>query len=187
MKEELFQELLQSVSKMKAIRSGKAKPSRSLAFDTPAELANVHDKLGVSIPLFARLLGINEKTFRTWSKAQHPHPSRHGHRPRRCPSSEVAAGGGEVENESGKVLASWFGQRLGTITLCDHLSDFIKRVRRVAQVDDAVAVRTKNCEIFKPGFDGLGDLRKREEMMNFAVIGFRSIRLEERETTDFTV
>ena len=34
MKEELFQELLQSVREIKAIRSGKAKPSRTFTFDT---------------------------------------------------------------------------------------------------------------------------------------------------------
>ncbi len=36
-----FLELLQSVSEMKAIRSGKVKPSRSFTFDTPAEVIKV--------------------------------------------------------------------------------------------------------------------------------------------------
>jgi len=58
MKEELFRELLQSVGEMKAIRSGKAKPSRSFTFDTPAEVAKVRDKRGVSQPMF----GISERT-----------------------------------------------------------------------------------------------------------------------------
>ncbi len=39
MKEELFQELLHSVREMKAIRSGKAKPSRTFTVDVPVEVA----------------------------------------------------------------------------------------------------------------------------------------------------
>lgn len=70
MKEELFQELLQSVREMKAIRSGKAKPSRSFTFDTPAELSRVRSQLGVSQPLFARLLGISEKTLQNWEQGR---------------------------------------------------------------------------------------------------------------------
>lgn len=70
MKEELFQELLQSVREMKAIRSGKAKPSRSFTFDTPAELSRVRSQLGVSQPLFARLLGISKKTLQNWEQGR---------------------------------------------------------------------------------------------------------------------
>ncbi len=70
MKEELFQELLQSVGEMKAIRSGKVKPSRSFIFDTPAEITKVRDKLGVSQPMFARLLGISEKTLQNWEQGR---------------------------------------------------------------------------------------------------------------------
>ena len=39
MKEELFQELLQSVREMKSIRSSKAKPSRAFTVDVPVEVA----------------------------------------------------------------------------------------------------------------------------------------------------
>ena len=63
MKEELFQELLQSVGQMKAIRSGKAKASRTYTFYASKEIAQVRDKLGFSQPMFARLLGISEKTL----------------------------------------------------------------------------------------------------------------------------
>lgn len=70
MKEELFQELLKSVSEMKAIRSGKAKPSRSFKFDAPTDVTTVRNKLGVSQPLFARLLGISERTLQNWEQGR---------------------------------------------------------------------------------------------------------------------
>ncbi len=70
MKEELFQELLQSVREMKVIRSGKAKPSRTFSFDVPTEVAKVRDQLGVSQPMFARLLGISEKTLQNWEQGR---------------------------------------------------------------------------------------------------------------------
>ena len=70
MKEELFQELLKSVREMKAIRGGKAKPSRTFAFDVPAEVTKVRDKLGVSQPMFARLLGISVKTLQNWEQGR---------------------------------------------------------------------------------------------------------------------
>lgn len=70
MKEELFQELLQSVNEMKVIRSRKAKPSRTFTFDVPAEVTKVRDQLGVSQPIFARLLGISEKTLQNWEQGR---------------------------------------------------------------------------------------------------------------------
>jgi putative transcriptional regulator len=70
MKEELFQELLASVREMKAIRAGKARASRAFSFNTPAEVAKVRDKLGVSQPMFARLLGISEKTLQNWEQGR---------------------------------------------------------------------------------------------------------------------
>jgi len=68
MKEKLFQGLLQCVREMKAIRSGKAKPSRTFTFtfDEPTDVAKVQGQLGVTQPLFARLLGISEKTLQNW-------------------------------------------------------------------------------------------------------------------------
>jgi hypothetical protein len=47
MKEALYKELLQSMSEMKDIRTGKAKPSRSFTFDTPSGVSKVkasHEK-----------------------------------------------------------------------------------------------------------------------------------------------
>lgn len=70
MKEALFKELLQSVSEMKDIRTGKAKPSRSFTFDTPSDVSKVRAKLGVTQPAFARLLGISEKTLQNWEQGR---------------------------------------------------------------------------------------------------------------------
>jgi|GEM_PF-3037491 len=55
MKEELFQELLQSVREMKSIRSGKAKPSRAFTVDVPAEVAARHPKLLLVRRLFGTM------------------------------------------------------------------------------------------------------------------------------------
>lgn len=70
MKEELFQELLQSVREMKAIRGGKMKPSRSFKFDDTSDVVKLRGKLGVSQPKFARLLGISEKTLQNWEQGR---------------------------------------------------------------------------------------------------------------------
>lgn len=68
MKEELFQELLQCVREMKAIRCGKMKPSRYFRFDDKSDVVKLRGKLGVSRPKFARLLGISEKTLQNWEQ-----------------------------------------------------------------------------------------------------------------------
>ena len=70
MKEALFQELLQSVSEMKAIRSGKAKPSRTYTFDDSVDVAHLRGRLGVTQPIFARLVGISQKTLQTWEQGR---------------------------------------------------------------------------------------------------------------------
>ena len=70
MKEELFQDLLQSVREMKSIRSGKSKPARTFTFNDPLDVAKVRGRLGVTQPMFARLLGISEKTLQNWEQGR---------------------------------------------------------------------------------------------------------------------
>ena len=70
MKEELFQELLQSVREMKSIRAGKTKPSRTFKFDSPSDVSKVRAKLGITQPMFARLMGISEKTLQNWEQGR---------------------------------------------------------------------------------------------------------------------
>lgn len=70
MKDELFQELLQSVREMKAIRSGREKPSRAFTIELPSDVARIRGQLGITQPLFARLLGISEKTLQNWEQGR---------------------------------------------------------------------------------------------------------------------
>ena len=70
MKEELFQELLQSVREMKSVRAGTKKPSRVFKFDTVEEVAKLRGQLGVSQPKFAQLLGISQKTLQNWEQGR---------------------------------------------------------------------------------------------------------------------
>ncbi|MDP1587414.1 MAG: type II toxin-antitoxin system MqsA family antitoxin [Prosthecobacter sp.] len=70
MKEELFQELLKSVREMKSIRAGKTKPSRTFNFDSPSDVSKVRAKLGITQPMFARLMGISEKTLQNWEQGR---------------------------------------------------------------------------------------------------------------------
>ena len=70
MKEELFNELLQSVREMKAIRSGRQKPSRAFKFDPADDVAKLRGQFGVSQPKFAQLLGISQKTLQNWEQGR---------------------------------------------------------------------------------------------------------------------
>jgi len=70
MNEKLFQELIQSVREMKAIHRGAAKPSRTFDVESPMSVVRVREKLGVSQPMFARLLGISEKTLQNWEQGR---------------------------------------------------------------------------------------------------------------------
>jgi putative transcriptional regulator len=65
MKEELFQELLESVREGGAILRGEQPPSRIFTSDAPNAEA-IRDKYGLSQPKFAALLGISVKTLRNW-------------------------------------------------------------------------------------------------------------------------
>jgi len=70
MKDELFQELTESIREMKAIDAGKKKPSRVYNIDTsnPAQAARIRMKL--SQEKFARLLGVSVATLRNWEQGR---------------------------------------------------------------------------------------------------------------------
>lgn len=70
MKKELFQELVQSVTEMKAIRAGKTKPSRAFNVAAPSDVTQVRTQLGLSQQKFAQLLGISEKTLQNWEQGR---------------------------------------------------------------------------------------------------------------------
>ena len=58
MKEEMFQELLQSVRDAGAIMRDEVEPSRVFVVEKP-DVRSIRSKLGISQPEFARMLGIS--------------------------------------------------------------------------------------------------------------------------------
>lgn len=67
MKEEMFQELLQSVREAGAIMRGEQKPSRVFVVESP-DVKSIRSKLGVSQPEFAAMLGISVRTLENWEQ-----------------------------------------------------------------------------------------------------------------------
>jgi putative transcriptional regulator len=73
MKEELFEELLESVRQGGAIIRGERKPSRSFSIDEPDAKA-IREEFGLSQPMFARMMGISVATLRNWEQGRRrPH------------------------------------------------------------------------------------------------------------------
>jgi len=69
MKEELFNELLESVKQGGAIRRGELKPSRVFEFKQP-DVQAIRKKYGLSQDKFAKLLGISVATLRNWEQGR---------------------------------------------------------------------------------------------------------------------
>jgi putative transcriptional regulator len=69
MKEELFQELLQSIREGGAILRGEQMPSRSFSFEEP-NVGALREEYGLSQIRFAAMLGISVKTLRNWEKGR---------------------------------------------------------------------------------------------------------------------
>jgi putative transcriptional regulator len=67
MKEEMFEELLESVRQAGAIMRGEMKPSRVFVVDAP-DVKAIRAKLGVSQEEFASLLGISVRTLENWEQ-----------------------------------------------------------------------------------------------------------------------
>lgn len=67
MKEEMFQELLQSVREAGAIMRGEIKPSRVFVVEKP-DVRSIRSKLGISQPEFAMMLGISVRTLENWEQ-----------------------------------------------------------------------------------------------------------------------
>ena len=69
MKDELFQELLESMAEGGAIMKGAVQPSRS--FEFPAtEVRILRERFGLSQDRFARLVGISVGTLRNWEQGR---------------------------------------------------------------------------------------------------------------------
>jgi len=71
MKDELFNELMESVRQGGAILRGEAEPSRSfeIAGDAP-DAAAVREKLGLSQTKMAAMMGISVSTLRNWEQGR---------------------------------------------------------------------------------------------------------------------
>jgi putative transcriptional regulator len=69
MKEELFNELLESIKEGEQIIRGKKKASRIFHFDQP-DVQAIRKKYGLSQEKFATLLGISVSTLRNWEQGR---------------------------------------------------------------------------------------------------------------------
>lgn len=69
MKQELFEELLESVREAKAVMRGEKQPSRVFVYDEPNVKA-IRDRFKLSQLKFAGLLGISVATLRNWEQGR---------------------------------------------------------------------------------------------------------------------
>ncbi len=69
MKDELFNELLESVREGGAILRGEEKPSREFSFE-PIDVQSIRKRYGLSQDKFAKLLGISVGTLRNWEQGR---------------------------------------------------------------------------------------------------------------------
>lgn len=72
MKDELFDELLESVRQGGAILRGELAPSRAFRFDEEGvpDVGAVRERLGLSQPKMAALMGISVGTLRNWEQGR---------------------------------------------------------------------------------------------------------------------
>ena len=69
MKDELFQELLESVKQGAAIMKGESQPSRTFEFPE-TEVQALREQFGLSQAKFANLVGISVGTLRNWEQGR---------------------------------------------------------------------------------------------------------------------
>jgi len=69
MKQELFEELLESVKQGGSIMRGEMKPGRDFKFDQP-DVQLIRKNYGLSQEKFAKLLGISVSTLRNWEQGR---------------------------------------------------------------------------------------------------------------------
>ena len=67
MKNQDFHELIESIHHAREIHKGKRKPSRVSKFD-PIEVKKIREKLHVSQPEFAHMIGVSVATLRNWEQ-----------------------------------------------------------------------------------------------------------------------
>jgi putative transcriptional regulator len=69
MKDELFEELKESIKQGGKILQGKKKPSREFNFENP-DPKQIRERLGLSQNKFAKLLGISTSTLQNWEQGR---------------------------------------------------------------------------------------------------------------------
>lgn len=69
MKEEMFNELLESIEQAGKIKKGKIKASRKFTLEEPDVLA-IREKYGMTQQEFSNLLGISVGTLRNWEQGR---------------------------------------------------------------------------------------------------------------------
>ena len=69
MKDNDFQDLLKSIQQAREIHKGKRAPSRVFKFE-PIEVKKIRDKLHVSQPEFAIVIGVSVATLRNWEQGR---------------------------------------------------------------------------------------------------------------------
>ena len=69
MKDELFQELLESIKQGSKIMRGKMEPGRTFTFEQP-DVKTIRSNYGLSQDKFAKLLGISAATLRNWEQGR---------------------------------------------------------------------------------------------------------------------
>ncbi len=69
MREELFEELLESIKQGGAILRGEMKPSRVFEYGRP-NVRSIRDQYGLSQAKFANMLGISVSTLRNWEQGR---------------------------------------------------------------------------------------------------------------------
>lgn len=69
MKDNDFQDLLKSIDQAREIHKGKRSPSRVFKFE-PMEVKKIRDKLHVSQPEFAIMIGVSVATLRNWEQGR---------------------------------------------------------------------------------------------------------------------
>lgn len=69
MKDELFNELVESVKEAGAILRGETEPERAWSVDDP-DVAAIRAAYGISQAKFATLLGISVRTIQNWEQGQ---------------------------------------------------------------------------------------------------------------------
>ena len=73
MKDDVFNELLESVKEAGAIMGGMAKPGRTFEYPDP-EVRAIRERTGLSQNKFAMLIGVKPSTLRNW-KQRHRRPT----------------------------------------------------------------------------------------------------------------